>query len=93
MLNTLLILLRFSPYILIFFAGFYLKGCMTDKLTKGVASGMSLAYNAENMKPETIQKRASELIGKGEIAGRVRDLQEKGAKIAVYTLTEHLSRL
>lgn len=32
MLNTLLILLRFSPYILIFGAGFYLKGCMTDRL-------------------------------------------------------------
>ena len=32
MLNILLILLRFSPYILIFGAGFYLKGCMTDKL-------------------------------------------------------------
>ena len=32
MLNALLILLRFSPYILIFSAGFYLKGCMTDKL-------------------------------------------------------------
>lgn len=32
MLNTLLILLRFLPYILIFGAGFYLKGCMTDKL-------------------------------------------------------------
>ena len=32
MLNTLLILLRFSPYVLIFCAGFYLKGCMTDKL-------------------------------------------------------------
>ena len=32
MLNTLLILLRFLPYILIFSAGFYLKGCMTDKL-------------------------------------------------------------
>ena len=32
MLNILLILLRFLPYILIFGAGFYLKGCMTDKL-------------------------------------------------------------
>lgn len=32
MLNTLLILLRFLPYILIFSAGFYLKGCMTDRL-------------------------------------------------------------
>ena len=70
-----------------------------EKFAQSVASGMSQAdayrhaYNAENMKPETIQKRASELMGKREIAGRVRDLQEEGAKIAVYTLAEHLSRL
>ena len=70
-----------------------------EKFAQGVASGMSQAdayrhaYNAEKMKPETIQKRASELMGKGEIAGRVRELQEEGAKIAVYTLAEHLSRL
>ena len=70
-----------------------------EKFAQGVASGMSQAdayrhaYNAEKMKPETIQKRASELMCKGEISGRVRDLQEEGAKIAVYTLAEHLSRL
>lgn len=70
-----------------------------EKFAQSVASGMSqadgyrAAYNAENMKPETIQKRASELMCKGEISGRVRDLQEEGAKIAVYTLAEHLSRL
>ena len=32
MLNTLLIFIRFLPYILIFCLGFYLKGCQTDKL-------------------------------------------------------------
>jgi phage terminase small subunit len=70
-----------------------------EKFAQGVASGMSQAdayrhaYNAEKMKPETIQKRASELMSKGEISGRVRELQEEGAKIAVYTLAEHLSRL
>ena len=70
-----------------------------EKFAQVVASGMTqadayrVAYNAVNMKPETIQKRASELMSKGEISGRVRDLQEEGAKIAVYTLAEHLSRL
>ena len=70
-----------------------------EKFAQVVASGMTqadayrVAYNAVNMKPETIQKRASELMSKGEISGRVRELQEKGAKIAVYTLAEHLSRL
>ena len=70
-----------------------------EKFAQVVASGMTqadayrVAYNAGNMKPETIQKRASELMSKGEISGRVRDLQEEGAKIAVYTLAEHLSRL
>lgn len=32
MLNILLILLRFSPYIFIFCLGFYVKGCQTDRL-------------------------------------------------------------
>ena len=61
-----------------------------EKFAQGVASGMSQAdayrhaYNAEKMKPETIQKRASELMmNKREITGRVRDLQEEGARIAV----------
>ena len=70
-----------------------------EKFAQGVASGMSQAdayrhaYNAGKMKPETVQKRASELMGNGAVSGRVRELQEEGAKIAVYTLAEHLSRL
>lgn len=46
-----------------------------------VVSGMSQAdayrkaYDAEKMKPETVQKRASELMGNGAIAGRVAELR------------------
>lgn len=38
------------------------------------------AYSAENMKPETVNKRASELMQKGEVAGRIQKLQEALAK-------------
>lgn len=57
------------------------------------ADAYRAAYDAGKMKPETVQKRASELMGNGAIAGRVRELQEAGASIAVYTLVEHLGRL
>ena len=35
------------------------------------------AFDAENMKPETIHKRASELMGNGEVTGRVQELRSK----------------
>lgn len=34
------------------------------------------AYDAENMKPETVAKRASELLVKGDIAGRLAELRQ-----------------
>ena len=33
------------------------------------------AYDAGNMKPETVTKRASELLANGEVTGRVQQLQ------------------
>ncbi len=40
------------------------------------------AYDAENMKPETVNKRASELLQHGEIAGRIDELRAPGLKKA-----------
>lgn len=34
------------------------------------------AYNAKNMKPETINKRASELLKNGKVTGRIEELQK-----------------
>lgn len=43
------------------------------------------AYNASGMKPETVKKRASELLGRGDIAGTVAAL--RGAATQVHGVT------
>ena len=43
------------------------------------------AYNATNMKDETIDKRACELFAKGSIKGRYQELLEELEKKALYT--------
>lgn len=70
-----------------------------EKFAQGVASGMSQAdayrsaYSAGKMKPESVHVKASELMADVKVSVRVRELQEEGAKKAVYTLVEHLGRL
>lgn len=44
------------------------------------------AYNAKNMKPETINKRASELYLRGEIKGRIEELRSKIEKDSLWTV-------
>lgn len=51
------------------------------------------AYDAKGMKPETINKRASELLSEGEIAGRIATYQAKASEKAVLSLADHLARL
>jgi phage terminase small subunit len=52
-----------------------------EAFCQAVVSGMSQAdayrkaYDAGNMKAETIQKRASELMANGEVSGRVKELR------------------
>ena len=46
------------------------------------------AYNAANMKDETIDKRASELFSKGAVKGRYQELLEELRKKALYTREE-----
>lgn len=51
------------------------------------------AYNAENMKPETIHVKASELMANGKIAVRLKQLNSKAVTDAVMTRQEALERL
>ncbi len=44
------------------------------------------AYNAEKMKDETVDKRASELFSKGEIKGRYEELKQELKERAFYTV-------
>lgn len=57
-----------------------------DKFARLVAEGKTQAeayreaYNASNMKPETIQKRASELALDGVVTGRIDELKKEFTK-------------
>lgn len=44
------------------------------------------AYNAENMKPETVWKRACELLAGGKVAGRVSELQAAATERCIVTV-------
>jgi transposase len=62
-----------------------------EKFASCIADGMSqadayrTAFNAENMKAETIHKRASELMSDGAVSGRVQELRSKLEKKALWT--------
>lgn len=51
------------------------------------------AYDTKNMKPETINKRASELLAHREISGRIKQVQEASISAAVMTRQEAMERL
>jgi phage terminase small subunit len=71
-----------------------------EAFANAVASGKTQAdaYRAAfkvgaNTKPETVHKRASELMANGEVAGRVAELRKPVAEIAQITLKTHLEDL
>ena len=59
-----------------------------QKLIEGCSQRESykFAYNANNMKNEKIDKRASELFSKGEIKGRYEELKNELKEKAFYTV-------
>ena len=59
-----------------------------QKLIEGYSQRESyrFAYNAEKMKDETVDKRASELFSKGEIKGRYEELKQELKERAFYTV-------
>jgi len=71
-----------------------------EKFARCVASGMtqSDAYRAsydvsEDTKPETVNKRSSELMSCGAISGRVEELRAPIVQQAQITLKQHLEEL
>ena len=48
------------------------------------------SYNAENMKPETINRKAKEVVDNGNVAARIAELREEAATKAELTLESHL---
>lgn len=69
----------------------FCRHLVKDGLTQAEAYRRS--YNTANMKPETIHKRASELLKGREVLGRVEQLREAVAKAVTVTVQGHLTDL
>ncbi len=67
--------------------------CLAYLETGNASEAYRRAYDAENMKPETIIKRASELLDNREIAGRLEELNRSAVTAAVMSRTEALEKL
>lgn len=67
--------------------------CLAYLETGNASEAYRRSYDAENMKPETINKRASELLDNGEIAGRLAELNQAAVTAAVMTRQEALEKL
>lgn len=67
--------------------------CLAYLETGNASEAYRRAYDAENMKPETVNKRASELLDNGAIAGRLAELRGPVVKAAQMTLEAHLEAL
>lgn len=69
------------------------KFCRSFIETGNASLAYKLAFNCENMQPQTINKRASELYAKGQIKGRIDELREAASKrhdITVDSLIDEL---
>jgi hypothetical protein len=84
------------------YSGFFMSNLTPkqEKFALHIADGMTqadayrAAYNCgSDTKAETIQKRASELMADGMIAGRVSDLRESLAELALWSRTDSVQTL
>ena len=67
--------------------------CLAYIETGNASEAYRRSFNAENMKPATITKRASEFINRGDIAGRIKELRKSITDAAKFSLEEHLIEL
>lgn len=61
--------------------------------TGNASEAYRIAYNATTAKPETIHKRACELLGSGKVAGRVAELRGKVEKVHGVTVSSLIAEL
>lgn len=69
------------------------KFCLEYLKTGSASEAYRKAYDAKKMKPETVNKKASILLGEGEIRGRLLELKKPVIEKAQLTLETHLERL
>lgn len=67
--------------------------CLAYLETGNASEAYRRAYDAENMKAETVNKRASELLDNGEVAGRIAELRAPAIAKAQLTVEDLLGEL
>jgi phage terminase small subunit len=69
-----------------------------EAFCQAICNGMNqsdayrLAYNAANMKQETVNKRASELVNNGEVKGRVQELRDNLEAKQLWTREQSINK-
>jgi len=66
--------------------------CQHYQLTGNASEAYRMAYNAENMKTETIHRKATEVMGNGKVAARIQELQRQAQVNFEITLDGQVSR-
>lgn len=66
--------------------------CQQYVLTGNASEAYRLSYNAENMKTETIHRKATELMANGKVAARIHELQRQAQVNFEITLDNQVSR-
>lgn len=67
--------------------------CLSYLETGSASEAYRRAYNAENMKPETVNRAAKELLDNPKITARLDELRKPITDSAQVTLKSHLARL
>ena len=67
--------------------------CLAYIETGNASEAYRKAYNADGMKPETVNRKAKELLDNGKITARLEELRKPVAESAQITLAQHLSTL
>lgn len=67
--------------------------CLAYIETGNASEAYRRAYNADGMKPETVNRKAKELLDNGKITARLEELRKPATESAQITLTQHLSTL
>lgn len=61
------------------------KFCLKYIETGNASEAYRQSYNTSKMKPETIHRKAKELMDAGKIAARIKELQEEAKKNSIVT--------
>lgn len=67
--------------------------CLAYLETGNASEAYRKAYNAENMKPETVNRKAKELLDHGKISARIEALQEEHRDRHKITVDDLLAEL